>query len=166
MRRAWQMVEASDTPEVKSEKYNQSLEWTMLDNDYQDRTQRTFTGSPVFVPMWWPRYSPSYRQRIGGSVSQPSPSTGRASGGSGKVSLPSIPGADFAAGLVNGTTAMAAGVVGNLTSFTDGITSRTNPIPKSTGRSGGGGFRGGGGSSCACACACAGCACACAGGGR
>jgi len=169
MRRAWKMVEEADTPEVKSEKYNQTLEWTMLDDEYDERTRRTFTGGPVFVPMWWPRYSPTYRRSIGGSIGRSTPSTGKistAGGGGGKVSLPHIPGSDFAAGVVNGVTGMAAGAVGNLTSFTSGITSRTNPIPQSTGKSSSGGFRGGGGSSCACACACAGCACACAGGGR
>jgi len=169
MRRAWAMVETAETPQVKSENYDQTLEWTMLDDDYQERTRRTFTGGPVFVPMWWPRYSPSYRRSIGGGVStasRPAVSTGKP-GGSGGVSLPNIPGSNFAASVINGTTGMAAGVVGNLTSFTDGITSRTNPIPVSTRtKSGSGGFRGGGGSSCACACACAGCACACAGGGR
>ncbi|MFW5713647.1 MAG: hypothetical protein ACOCYU_03160 [Brevefilum sp.] len=169
MRRAWNMVEDADTPEVKSEKYNQTLEWTMLDNDYQERTQRTFTGGPVFVPMWWPRYSPSYRRSIGGGFSTPTKTPGTGAGGEtsgGGVSLPRIPGSDFAAGVINGASGMAAGVIGNLTSFTSGITNRTNPIPKSSGKSGSGGFRGGGGSSCACACACAGCACACAGGGR
>lgn len=167
MRRAWKMVEDANTPEVKSEKYDQTLEWTMLDNEYEDRTRRTFTGGPVYVPMWWPRYSPSYRQSIGGGLSpvaQTTGTAGRATGG-GKVSLPHIPGSDFAASVINGATGMAAGVVGNLTAFTSGVTNRTNPIPQST-RSGSGGFRGGGGSSCACACACAGCACACAGGGR
>ena len=168
MRRAWQMVEEAETPEVKSEKYDQTLEWTMLDDDYADRTRRTFTGGPVFVPMWWPRYSPVYRRTIGyaggGATGSQSPSTG--SNKSSTPSLPHLPGSDFAAGVVNGVTGMAAGVVGNLTSFTNGVTSRTNPIPVST-KSGSGGFRGGGGSSgCACACACAGCACACAGGGR
>jgi hypothetical protein len=167
MRRAWKMVEESDTPEVKSERYNQTMEWTMLDGDYQERTRRTFTSGPVFVPIWWPRYSPTYRRTIGGTVSNPIPTRTTAAGG-GKVSLPNIPGSNFAAGVINGATGMAAGVVGNLTSFTSDITTRTNPIPTTT-RSGSGGFRGGGGgggSSCACACACAGCACACAGGGR
>ncbi len=163
MRRAWKMVEEADTPQVKSEYYDQTLEWTMLDEDYQDRTRRTFTGGPVYVPMWWPRYSPSYRESIGGGLK---PSTASKPSGGGSVSLPHIPGSDFAAGVINGTTGMAAGAVGNLTSFTTGITNRTNPIPVTTSRSGSGGFRGGGGSSCACACACAGCACACAGGGR
>jgi len=170
MRRAWQMVEEAKTPEVKSENYSQTLEWTMLDDDYQERTRRTFTGGPVYVPIWWPRYSPSYRDTLGGGVStvgQTKPSIGQATGGA-RPSLPHIPGSDFAANVINGATGMAAGVVGNLTSFTSGVTSRTNPIPVSTSsRSGSGGFRGGGGgSSCACACACAGCACACAGGGR
>jgi len=166
MSRAWKMVEEAETPEVKSETYNQTLEWTMLDDEYQDRTRRTFSSGPVFVPVWWPRYSPSYRESIGGGVrpvTTGTPSFGKPSGSA--PSLPNIPGSDFAAGLINGATGMAAGVVGNLTSFTTGITNRTNPIPIST-RSGSGGFRGGGGSSCACACACAGCACACAGGGR
>jgi hypothetical protein len=169
MRRAWKMVEDAETPEVKSEKYDQTLEWTMLDDEYEDRTRRTFTGHPVFVPMWWPRYSPSYRRSIGGGLSTAGQSAGagsKATGGGGKASLPHIPGSDFAAGVITGASGMAAGVVGNLTSFTSGITNRTNPIPKSSSRSGSGGFRGGGGSSCACACACAGCACACAGGGR
>jgi len=168
MRRAWKMVEDADTPEVKSEAYDNTLEWTMLDDDYEERTRRTFTGGPVFVPIWWPRYSPVYRRNIGRSIGNIGTSTGKTSTSSGgKVSLPTIPGANFAAGVIHGVTGMAAGVVGNLTSFTSGITTRTNPIPK-TSKSGSGGFRGGGGggSSCACACACAGCACACAGGGR
>lgn len=166
MRRAWKMVEEAETPQVKSEHYDQTLEWTMLDEDYEDRTRRTFTGGPVFVPMWWPRYSPTYRESIGGGVSTPTSSKPSIGGSGGSVSLPHIPGSDFAAGVINGATGMAAGTVGNLTSFTTGITNRTNPIPVTTSRSGSGGFRGGGGSSCACACACAGCACACAGGGR
>ncbi|MBG0786952.1 MAG: hypothetical protein H0S79_17790 [Anaerolineaceae bacterium] len=169
MRRAWKMVEEAQTPEVKSEYYDQTLEWTMLDDDYAERTRRTFVGGPVYVPVWWPRYSPTYRRNIG-RLSGSTPSVGKVSTGgsrSSSPSLPHIPGSDFAAGVVNGVTGMAAGVVGNLTSFTSSVTTRTNPIPV-TSKSGSGGFRGGGGHSggCACACACAGCACACAGGGR
>lgn len=173
IRRAWLMVEQADTPEVKSDKYNQTMEWTMLDREYEDRTRRTFSGGPVFVPMWWPRYSPAYRQSIGGlsragTSGSSTPASVGSSGGS-RMSLPQIPGSDFAANVINGTSTLAAGVVGGLTGLTTAVTNRTNPIPVAT-RSGGGGFRGGGGggggSSCACACACAGCACACAGGGR
>ena len=176
VKRAWAAVETAQTPEVKSAQYEHTLEWTMLDQDFNGKTERTFTGSPVFIPIWWHRYDPTFRPVAsgGGGVSSAGPSgMGTGTGtGSGKpsVSLPHIPGSDFAASMINGTTAMAAGVIGDVTSFTGGITNRTNPIPipTSTPRSGSGGFRGssGGGHSCACACACAGCACACAGGGR
>jgi hypothetical protein len=131
----------------------------MLDRDFDKRTQTVFVGTPQFYPMWWGRFDPSYRSA--GGVARP---TMPISGGSGQTfSVPSLPGSDFAASMVNGMQSFSAGVVGNITDFTSTITNKTNPIPVSTSS---GGSRGGGGSSCACACACAGCACACAGGGR
>ena len=166
--RAWAQVEAANTPEVKSEKYDEVMEWTMLDKKYEDRTRDVFSGGPVFVPIWWGRFDPSFGRTVstGGSTGPVSaPSVGGA-GGKG-ISMPSLPGAAFAASVVNGVQGFSSGVIGNLTDFTNGVTTRTNPIPVSSSRPNGG-FRGGGGSSggCACACACAGCACACAGGGR
>ncbi len=166
MEKAWNQVETAQTPEVKSEKYEENFDWTMLDKNYDDRTRDTFGSGPVFVPTWWWRYDPSVRPAtssptFGKVDASPTPS------GSGQTSinLPSLPGADFAASITNGVQTFASGVVGNLTNFTSGITNKTNPIPKSS--SSGRSFRGGGGGgSCACACACAGCACACAGGGR
>ena len=156
MERAWQQIEAAGTPEVKSQMYDESLEWTMLDKNYDERTRRVFTG-PVFVPMWWGNYDPGYRSASTGSkptVSVPS------SGGRSPVSLP---GSAFAASVVTGVQGFSSKVLGDLKSFTSGVTNRTNPVPVSKT---GGGSSGGGGHSCACACACAGCACACAGGGR
>jgi hypothetical protein len=153
MEKAWQQVETAGTPEVKSQKFDEALEWTMLDNDYDSRTRRVFSG-PVYVPMWWGRYDPTYRPASGGGVVPPSvnSSSGGASSG--------LPGADFAASMVTGVQTFAQSAVGNISTFTEKITGATNPPPKPT-SSGGGGGR-----SCACACACAGCACACAGGGR
>lgn len=171
IKRAWQAVETAQTPDIKSAQYDHTLEWTMLDKEFNDRTERTFTGQPVFVPTWWPRYDPTYRPVMssgsGGGLAAPT-SVGAGTGGSRpSVSLPSLPGADFAASMVTGASNMAASVIGNVTDFTSSVTNRTNPIPVTTTSSGSGGFRGsGGGHSCACACACAGCACACAGGGR
>ncbi|MEX1143541.1 MAG: hypothetical protein WEC16_01775 [Anaerolineales bacterium] len=152
---AWKQVESAGTPKVMSKAYDENLEWTMLDPNYGDRTQEVFTGRPVYAPRWWPYY-------VGGSqggrsvISAPTRSTG------GGVSLPTLPGADFAASMVRGTQNFAGGVVGNLADFTGGVTKVTNPPPPPS-ASRGGGFSGGGSS---CACACAGCACACAGGGR
>ncbi|HSL42702.1 MAG TPA: hypothetical protein VK897_04665 [Anaerolineales bacterium] len=163
METAWEQVQKADTPEIQREFFEQQLEWTMLDRDYDDRSRRVFQG-PVFVPWWWGNYDPTYRtgpitRPGGGGVSSvPTPSTG-----SGRTSLP---GADFAASVVGGVQTFSQKVIGNINDFTSRVTNVTNPPPKpsSTGgrRTGGGG----GGRSCACACACAGCACACAGGGR
>jgi len=164
MTRAWEQVEAANTPEVKSQKFDEVMEWTMLDRDFNDRTREVFRTQPVFVPIWWGRYDPMYR-------SQPSTTASLPSGGTPSISMPKLPGADFAASIVTGVQNFSGKVVGNITDFTTGITNKTNPVPVTTyaSRSGGGGRSGGssgGGHSCACACACAGCACACAGGGR
>ena len=165
--KAWNQVETAQTPEIKSEKYDENFDWTMLDKNYDDRTRDTFGSGPVFIPMWWGRYDPTIRP-----ATTTTPSFGKVDAspmpaGSGKttINLPTLPGSDFAASITNGVQSFSSDVVGNLTNFTSGITNKTNPIPKSTssGRSTRGG---GGGGSCACACACAGCACACAGGGR
>ncbi len=153
MERAWQQVESADTPEVKSKMFDEALEWTMLDKDFDDRTRRTFTG-PVYAPMWWGRYDPTWSGTGGGMAAPSIPGTPGGQGG--------LPGSAFAASMVQGMQNMSSSVIGNLNSFTNGVTSVTNPPPPPS-RSSGGSRSGGG---CACACACAGCACACAGGGR
>ncbi len=162
MEKAWSQVEKAETPEVRGEIYDDVMQWTMLDKKYDDRTRETFGNRPVLAPLWWSRYDPVYRSPSkpttpSGPTMKPTP------GGSG---LPHLPGSDFAASLVNGVQSFSAGVIGNLTDFTNGITKTTNPPPKPSSSSYRGSSGGGGGSSCACACACSGCACACAGGGR
>jgi len=155
VQRAWGQVEAADTPEVRGQKFDEVMEWTMLDREYDDRTRRVFTG-PIFVPTWWGRYDPTYTHRPTSA-----PTSLPAGGG---ISLPHLPGSDFAASIVNGVQNFSGNVIGNLSDFTSKVTNKTNPVPVST--SSGRSFGGGGGGGCACACACAGCACACAGGGR
>ena len=163
IKRAWKQVEDADTPEIKSEKFNQHMGWTMLDREFEGRTEDVFRRGPVYIPNWWHRYDPGY---------SPPSTSGRAgkvaapSGRGGGVTLPHLPGGDFAASIAGGITNFSSNVVGNITDFTSRITQKTNPLPKPTTSSSRGGWSSGGGSSCACACACAGCACACAGGGR
>jgi hypothetical protein len=156
-KRAWEQVEAADTPEVKSQKYDEVMEWTMLDKNYGGRTEDVFRTSPVYVPVWWGHYDPGF----GKVASKPGGATIPSAGG-----MTRIPGADFAASMATGVQNFSGKVVGNINDFTSSITSVTNPPPKVSTSSSKGGYHGGGGSSCACACACAGCACACAGGGR
>ncbi|MBE9523490.1 MAG: hypothetical protein IMY76_00220 [Chloroflexi bacterium] len=160
MRKAWKQVEDAQTPEVRSEKFDEHMGWTMLDKDFDDHTRDVFHGRPVYVPIWWHRYDPGWSQSLkSSSKTAASIPTGV---GRSTPTMPHLPGSDFAASVVGGIESFAGGVVGDITDFTGGITSKTNPIPKTTS----GGSRSGGGGSCACACACAGCACACAGGGR
>lgn len=160
---AWKQVEDSDTPEVKSETYDKVMEWTMLDNEYDERTRRVFHGYPVFLPTWWHNYNP--RPISSGSAGPGKISAPTSSPTPGGTRMPTLPGSDFAGSIVTGVQDFATGVIGGVSSFTSAVTNKTNPIPKTTSSSGGS-FKSGGGSSCACACACAGCACACAGGGR
>lgn len=161
MTKAWQQVETADTPEIQIQKFDEAMDWTMLDRDFEERTRRVFAPNPVFVPTWWGRYDPTYRPAGPGPVR---PAAVPAAPG-GSVSLPHLPGSDFAASMVKGIQSFSSGVVGDLTNFTSSITNRTNPVPK-TSTSSSRSWGGGGGGGCACACACAGCACACAGGGR
>ncbi len=163
MEKAWQQVEEAETPEVRSQRFDEGLEWTMLDRDFDDRTERTFRTGPVFVPHWWWLYRPSY----GG----PRPSTtgaaptARVPSGRG-LTIPKLPGSEFAASIVTGVQNAAKDMVSNVVNFTNGVTKTTNPPPPPTTSSRSWSSGGGGSCACACACACAGCACACAGGGR
>jgi hypothetical protein len=164
MTKAWQQVEAADTPEVRMQAFDQNMDWTMLDRRFDDRSREVLGRGPVFVPMWWGRYDPGLgRSTMNAPTTLSGPvQIGQAPSSS---SMPSLPGADFAASVAGGLQSFSSNVVGDITNFTSGVTNTTNPVPKptySSSRSG----SGGGGRSCACACACAGCACACAGGGR
>jgi hypothetical protein len=128
------------------------MEWTMLDKDYDDRTRRVFTGGPVFIPTWWGRFDPGYSP-----ASRPAPSAQPVSTGGGErgLSMPHLPGSDFAASVVTSVQTFSSNVIGNVGEFTGAVTNKTNPVPVVT-ASRSGGFGGGGGGGCACACACAG----------
>ncbi len=147
IRRAWEHVEKAQTPEVRSRLFDEGLEWTLLDDDFERRTERTFREGPVYLPTWWGHYRP-WALPAGRT-----PTTGPVT----------IPGADFAARVVRSVSDTAGRIVRSVTDFTGGVTRVTNPLPRP---SYSGSSRSGGGCACACACACAGCACACAGGGR
>jgi len=156
--RAWQQVEVADTPEVLGARWGEGFEWTMLDNDWDDHTRRVFQDRPVVLPHWWWGYRPWVSSGTPSRPSMPSPSSGPGQ----SVTLPTLPGADFANTVVTGIENAANTVVSSVERFAGGVTDKTNPLPVTSGST----RSGGGGRSCACACACAGCACACAGGGR
>ncbi|MCX6071410.1 MAG: hypothetical protein NTU91_11235, partial [Chloroflexi bacterium] len=135
MEKAWQEVEQASTPEVKSERFSESIEWTMLDKDFDDRTERTFRTGPVFLPTWWGGFSPTYSTTTGRAAKASPVSTPPSSGG-GRVStspsLPTLPGANFAASVVKGVQNAAGGLVANVSSFTGNVSKVTNPAPVAT----------------------------------
>ncbi|MCX7681625.1 MAG: hypothetical protein N2508_06645 [Anaerolineae bacterium] len=161
VRRAWEQVEGAEVPEVRGRLFDEGLEWTMLDDQFEERTNRVFSTGPVYVPLWWGYYRPwagATATAGGGTAVGDSPTFGVTAA---RPSLPTLPGATFAATIVKGIESTSSRIVRSLTGFTGAVTAVTNPPPPPS--SGGRRYGGGG---CACACACAGCACACAGGGR
>jgi hypothetical protein len=164
VKRAWQQVEGADTPEVRSKRFDEGLEWAMLDKDFDGRTRRVFHTGPVYMPMWWGHYRP-WASATASAGSVPKGTRAPSTSTSSTPRLPTLPGAAFAASIVRGVENTSGRIVRSVTDFTGGVTKVTNPLPKtsSSGRRSSGG---GSSCACACACACAGCACACAGGGR
>jgi hypothetical protein len=163
VRRAWGQVQAADTPELKGRALTESIDWTMLDEDFDEKIGPTLGPQPVFMPYWWWWGFPS---RAGRAAPAPTPQpVGAPSVQVPQVQLPTLPGADFANTIVTGIEGLANNVVTNIEQFTTGVTKVTNPKAFATTSASGRSFSSGG-CACACACACAGCACACAGGGR
>jgi len=162
VRRAWGQVQAANTPELKGRALTENIDWTMLDEDFDEKIGPTLGPQPIFIPYWWYWGLPG---RVGRAASVPAPQpTGAPAVGMPQVQLPTLPGADFANTIVTGIEGVANNVVTNIEQFTTGVTKVTNPKAFSSGSTGR--SLSSGGCACACACACAGCACACAGGGR
>ncbi len=179
--RAWQQVKEAETPEVKAQRFDDELEWIMLDRDFDERTEEVFRDEPVPVPQWLGRHilvsdvSRPSRPAVAAPAGGGAGARGTTGGDRAPLRLPTLPGATFANRLATQVEGVAAGLVSNVESFVSDVSRKTNPPPvrrplelgwESKGGSRGRRSGGGGGCACACACACAGCACACAGGGR
>jgi hypothetical protein len=154
LNRAWTEIRVADSPQLGSEALDRNLEWLMMDENYQDKMNDTFKDRTIIAPIWWGYYNPGF--------AGPAASAGPVSGVKPPaVSMPSLPGANFANSIVSGVEGFANKIVSSVTGLQTAVTRVTNPVPVS--KSSSWSSSGGG---CACACACAGCACACAGGGR
>jgi hypothetical protein len=137
MARAWEQMKGAD--------WSDAFDYVMLDEKMDQKLPEVLGGRTIILPGWWGHYSPGSHAPIPAGPGGGAPSMG---------------GLDAAHTLATGVENFANKLVGNVTGLAQNVTSRTNPVPVSSG----GGHSSGGG--CACACACAGCACACAGGGR
>ncbi len=159
VQKAWQQVEQAQTPEVKSERYTENLEWEMLDGDFDRRTRRTMT-EPVTLPRWWGNYRPagSATGGGGGGVSARPTSLPRGHGHLAQSARLGFRRFDGQQRAVDGRRpGRQCPVLHRPCHADDQSASASQPLGEQPVQRGGG---------CACACACAGCACACAGGGR
>ena len=146
--KAWKQVSESKAQEIASQVLDRELQWLLMDPRYGERFSKALGDTSVTFPIWYP-----WHAGVGRGARTAGPA------GTGPISVPALPGSDFANSVVSSVESFAHGLVSKVESFTAGITKTTNP-PAS------GSWSGSSGSGCACACACAGCACACAGGGR
>lgn len=172
--KAWEQVEAADTPELKGKLLGDNFGWAMLQDEPEKRVESIFTGYDFYPPHWWWRVDPGYRRQVYhsspssdfGSTSSNEKRSGTSS--SKPTAMPILPGAMFARSITQSAQKLGKSMTGNINAFKSSVKGRTNPEPvtssSSSHRHGGGSSSGR--SSCACACACDSCACACAGGGR
>jgi hypothetical protein len=170
VRDAWTQVEAADTPEVTSQKFEQNLSWALLDKEYAPRTQRLFEAKQVFLPTWWLHLDPTIHHSSAGLLPTPQvsvPGSSAAAGTpTGNINPPVLPGADFAASVVRGTQNFSSQVIGDINTFTQDVNQKAfappPPQPPSQSFFGSSSTHrptyhprpsGGGGHHCACACA-------------
>jgi len=158
--KAWAQVAAAKTPEVKAVKFNEDLEWLIIDPRFKKRTKKLFRGeeeipstSAWWLPYWFTYHAPpSFRGTEGQPTTPPT----------------ALPAVQFADAVVTSIESTTNRIVKDIETFTRAI---LPPIVASSGegRSPPAPVHSGGCicacASCACACACASCACACASGG-
>ena len=173
IKQAWVTVEKLPE-EIDWKDIEREYEWLILDNDFEERSQRVFSRRYYRTnPYWYSNYYYYNRYWHSGYYYRYYPRYSNYSHGG---SLPSRPiqsprthvnMASFSDSIVRGIESFSNDVVTNFSTMAEKIVDKVRPVAKktSTGSSGGRSYSGGGGG-CACACACAGCACACAGGGR
>ncbi len=59
MNKAWAQVEQAQTPEMKMQMFDEAMDWTMLDKNFDGHTREVFGPTPVILPMWWGNYDPT-----------------------------------------------------------------------------------------------------------
>ncbi len=119
---AWQDVQAAATPEVKSQKFDEKMDWALLDSNFAGRITDALGAVPLPVPGWWERYSPLIQPAtsqvdFSGVLAAPGWPTG---------ALPELPGADFAASIANGIQDFSAAAIGDVEHFASEIADQTS----------------------------------------
>jgi len=121
---AWEQVEAAQTPEVKARSLTKLWNgpcWIRIMMIEPNGSSRTFQYLSLTVG--------SLRSSLRrGFIPCTTGYNGIRVPTSGPVSLPHLPGSDFAASVANQVQNFSSKVVGNITDFTNSVTNTTNPV--------------------------------------
>ncbi len=123
---AWQEVKAAATPEVKSQKFDEKMDWAMLDSNFVGRIAEALGAGPLPVPGWWERFAPLMIQPAAPASSQVDFPTVSAGPDMPAGALPELPGADFAASIANGIQNFSAAAIGDVQDFASEIADQTS----------------------------------------
>jgi hypothetical protein len=124
--KAWAEVETAGTPEVKSQKFDETMDWTQLDSNFDSRITNTFKEMPVIAPVWWGRYDPAFKRQVSGAVSVLFNTTSGPVAAPG-LAVPHLPGSDFAASIINSTSDFSTKTIKNVQAFTASIANKVAP---------------------------------------
>jgi hypothetical protein len=124
---AWKRVQDAATPELLGKAWDENLEWTMMDKDYDKRMEHIFSGRTIIMPRWYGNYSsPTGGSAKEGPLGQLSVSGAKLAG---ELSLP---GANFANEIVGSVEKFSGRMISNVESFTTGVSRATNPVSQSS----------------------------------
>ncbi len=139
---AWQEVKAAATPEVKSQKFDEKMDWALLDGNFAGRSAEALGAGPLPMPGWWERYTlliqPAAPATSQGDIPTVSAGLDWPAG-----ALPELPGADFAASIANGIQDFSAAAIGDVQHFASEIADQTSFLITETGGGHDDGYDGG-----------------------
>jgi hypothetical protein len=170
---SWDDIKALETPQLKFEKYDESMIWLMADEQFKKKTDEYITKVPgsdrIILPdhYWWYPYYYRLPPYYGGERVV-RPETARPPEGPGPVDKTTATVENFANSISNSVETFSAGVITGVERFL-GVRKEANAPPPASAVRVYNAEKGGRSScacvSCACACVSCACACACAGGG-
>ncbi len=148
IQRAWQQVREAGTPEVKNQEFDQNFDWLMLNYRFGEDVQELFKDPGMTTPQWWSAYDqgfklpdnhlPTLRNQSSQSDTTIDPGRPifhpRAESSSTKSEIFStpkpgssaLPGADYAASIVNSVQDFSSKVISDVGKFTDRVHKVTN----------------------------------------
>lgn len=157
--RAWKQVQEADTPELKNREFDESFDWLMLNHRFSENVQELFKDPGVTTPKWWDAYEQGFKLPDNHLPTSRTSYEEKSSQDDSRIdserpmfrphsepfstaqseSLPTaknvkpesseLPGADYAAAIVNSVQDFSSRVIRDMDRFTDRVHEVTNLRP-------------------------------------